>query len=177
MTATQMEAEASKTPDPVAAAPKGDGADDLLGREYLIFVTHDRKLAVPITDVREIRGWSPPTPLPHAPDFLVGVINLRGRVLPVIDLARRLGLGPTAHADRNVFIVIEVEDRALGLLVEAVADIHASAGEDHQPVPQSSQAAGETCILSLLIADEEMIQILDPAAIWTTAQAEQMVTA
>lgn len=150
---------------------------NLQGIEYLVFVTLGKKLAVPITDVREIRGWSPPTPLPHAPEFLVGVVNLRGTVLPVIDLARRLGLGPTPHAERNVFIVIEVDERAIGLLVEAVADIHTSAGEDHQPVPQGGQSQAESCINSLLLAEDEMIQILEPSAVWTAAHSEQVVAA
>jgi len=155
-TLTQRSADAATTQPPVAPPQSV---------EYLVFVTRDRKLAVPITDVREIRSWSEPTPLPHAPPHLLGVVNLRGTVLPVIDLALRLKIDRTPAGARNVFVVVEVDGRPIGLLVEAVADIHKSNGEDRQPVPATAEGSVTPCIESLLLANDAMIQILDLPAL------------
>ncbi|MEM7711252.1 MAG: chemotaxis protein CheW, partial [Pseudomonadota bacterium] len=100
--------------------PEGDVADRL---ELLTFRCGGRSYAVPIMNVREIRGWSPPTPLPHAPAYMLGMVNLRGSVLPVMDLARRLGSPATRDGPRNVIVVVALEGRVHGLMVEAVSDI------------------------------------------------------
>ena len=73
--------------------------------------------------VREIRGWTRATSLPHSPPYVRGVINLRGTVLPVVDLAQRLGLPAASSRDRNVIIVVDLDGRTVGLLVDAVSDI------------------------------------------------------
>ena len=73
--------------------------------------------------VREIRGWTPATALPHAPAYVRGVINLRGSVLPIVDLAERLGFPQTEATQRHVIIVVQVDAQIVGLLVDAVSDI------------------------------------------------------
>ena len=73
--------------------------------------------------VREIRGWSPATTLPQSPAYMRGVINLRGAVLPIMDLSSRLGLGSAEPTVRHVIIVVKVQERMMGLLVDAVSDI------------------------------------------------------
>ena len=133
--------------------------------EYLTFVTRDRRLAAPITEVREIRNWSNPTTLPHAPPYLLGVVNLRGTVLPVVDLALRLGIGPTPAGSRNVFVVVEVDDRPIGLLVEAVADIVSPGPDDHQPLPDGGMVDGSGLIDGLILVEDGMIQILQLSAL------------
>ncbi len=77
--------------------------------------------------VREIRGWTPATALPRAPGFVRGVINLRGVVLPIIDLADRLGFAPAEPTPRHVIIVAQTGRQIVGLLVDAVSDIIAMA--------------------------------------------------
>jgi purine-binding chemotaxis protein CheW len=87
--------------------------------------------------VREIRGWTRATPLPHAPDFVRGVINLRGTVLPVVDLSVRLGMAPVMGDARNVIIVVQMGAQTAGLLVDAVSDILNLPRTDLQPPPIS----------------------------------------
>ncbi|MFC6584187.1 chemotaxis protein CheW [Sulfitobacter aestuariivivens] len=111
--------------------------------ELLTFKLADQKYALEITSVREIRGSTHATPLPQSPACMKGVINLRGTVLPVIDLGERLGLPPSAHNDRSVIIVVALEDRLTGLLVDAVSDIVTLATDDLRPRPQCQKAANQ----------------------------------
>lgn len=87
--------------------------------------------------VREIRGWTPETRLPAAPPFVRGVINLRGTILPVIDLAVRLGMAPTDCAGRPAVIVVCAGSRLLGLLVDSVCDIVEASEDAVQPTPET----------------------------------------
>ena len=97
--------------------------DPSASNELIAFRLGGQEFCVDIMSVRDIRGWTQTTPLPHSPDYVKGVINLRGSVLPVIDLAARLGFAPTEPTARHVIIVTQVANHSVGLLVEAVSDI------------------------------------------------------
>lgn len=92
-------------------------------RELISFRVGDQEYCVNIMAVREIRGWSPATSLPQSPSYMRGVINLRGAVLPIMDLAARIGMPMVEPTVRSVFIVVQAGDRTVGLLVDAVSDI------------------------------------------------------
>jgi purine-binding chemotaxis protein CheW len=104
-------------------------------RELIAFRIGDQEFCVDIRYVREIRGWAPATPLPQSPAYVKGVINLRGTVLPIVDLGARLGFGPTNPSARHVIIVARIGSKTVGLLVEAVSDILTVAEESIQPTP------------------------------------------
>src|SRR5689334_21989594 len=104
-------------------------------RELISFRVGEQEFCVDIMSVREIRGWTPASPMPHSPPYVRGVINLRGAVLPVIDLAARLGLGVADATDRHVIIVARIGNRTVGLLVDAVSDILTVTDETIQPPP------------------------------------------
>ena len=87
--------------------------------ELIAFRIGDQEFCVNIMAVREIRGWSPVTPLPQSPDYVMGVINLRGVVLPIVNLAARLRMKPIEPDIRHVIIVAQVRSKVVGLLVEA----------------------------------------------------------
>jgi purine-binding chemotaxis protein CheW len=113
--------------------------------------------------VREIRGWTQATPLPHAPQYMKGVINLRGTVLPVMDLGSRLGLPAREQTERNVIIVVMFEDVMTGLLVDAVSDIAALTSDDLQPPPEVACSASTGVVSALTLIEERMIRVLDLA--------------
>jgi purine-binding chemotaxis protein CheW len=138
--------------------------------ELLSFQLADQEYSLDIMSVREIRGWTRTTPLPHAPSYMKGVINLRGTVLPVMDLAQRLGLAPRDHTDRNVIIVVNHEDVMTGLLVDAVSDIIALTSEDLQPPPDIQANAGPNVVSALTLIDDRMIRVLDLGSIVSQAQ-------
>ncbi|MBI1251531.1 MAG: chemotaxis protein CheW [Alphaproteobacteria bacterium] len=103
--------------------------------ELISFRIGAQEFCLDIMLVREIRGWSQGTPLPHSPPYVRGVINLRGAVLPIIDLAARLGLGQTEPTARSVIIVVHIGRRLVGLLVDAVSEILAADPASIQPTP------------------------------------------
>lgn len=141
---------------------KNPTQDDL---ELLAFRVGEQEYSVDIMKVREIRGWSPATSLPHAPDYVRGVINLRGAVLPIIDLSARLGMASIEATSRNVIIVMQLETQTLGILVDAVSDILTLKASDIQPPPELANAKGSTFISGLTIIEDRMIRVIDLAGI------------
>jgi purine-binding chemotaxis protein CheW len=129
--------------------------------EYLSFRIGENEYSVEIMSVREIRGWTRATSLPHAPPYVRGVINLRGTVLAVVDLALRLGLEAAAPEDRNVIIVVDVEDRSVGLRVDAVSDILSFSPDQLQPPPEMAGSDAGGFVKALTIIDDRMVRILD----------------
>jgi purine-binding chemotaxis protein CheW len=99
------------------------------GRAYPVadrlvtFQTEGRAFGIDVAAVREIRGWQQTTPLPNSADHVLGVINLRGTIVPVVDLRRRLGLGPSELTRASVVIVVDIDDKQVGILADAVSDI------------------------------------------------------
>lgn len=131
--------------------------------ELITFGISSQRFGIDIMTVREIRAWSPVTRLPRVPDYVAGVVNLRGAVLPVVDLAARLGWTPTNATPRNPIIVIEYEGQMRGLIVHDVADIVSiEAGTLQHP-----DAMGHENITNFLegIAPvgDEMVMVLDLA--------------
>ena len=99
--------------------------------------------------------------MPHAPRFVRGVINLRGAVLPVVDLAMRLGLEESDPEERNVIIVVDVGERVIGLRVDAVSDILSFSPEELQTPPDVVGATGPSFVKALTILDDRMVRVLD----------------
>ncbi|MEN8837081.1 MAG: chemotaxis protein CheW [Celeribacter marinus] len=133
--------------------------------ELLSFRVGGQDYSVDIMSVREIRGSAKATSLPHAPAFVKGVINLRGTVLPIIDLAARLGLENEGDNDRNVIIVVDLGGRTAGLMVDAVSDILAIPNEDLQAPPEVSIDDSRTFVSALTVVDNRMIRVLDLDAV------------
>lgn len=90
--------------------------------ELISFEIGGQEFCIDIRVVREIRGWTPATAMPQTPNYIRGVINLRGAVMPVLDLRNRLGLGSTEPSSRHVIVVVQFETRMVGLLVDAVQE-------------------------------------------------------
>jgi purine-binding chemotaxis protein CheW len=129
--------------------------------ELLTFRISEQEYSLDIMCVREIRGWTTTTPLPHAPSYMKGVINLRGTVLPVMDLSERLGLPRTEHSDRNVIIVVNHGEAMTGLLVDAVSDIVALSDDELQPPQDMSGSMPTGVIKALTLLGDRMIRVLD----------------
>lgn len=91
--------------------------------ELISFRIGEQEFCLDIMAVREVRGWAAATPLPHSPPYVRGVINLRGAVLPILDLKARLGLGETVPSARSVIIVVHIDQRLVGLLVDEVSEV------------------------------------------------------
>ena len=129
-------------------------------RELISFRIGAQEFCVDIMAVREIRGWSPATPLPHAPSYVGGVINLRGAVLPVIDLGSRLGLGEAEPTARHVIIVAHVAGRTVGMLVDAVSDILTVTDDVVQTTPDVACDTVRAFVKGILAIDGRMISMI-----------------
>ena len=122
--------------------PAGDGAAQVgrWGGQYLIVQLQAEPFGVDITAVREIIAYVVPTQIPMMPDFVVGVINLRGQVVPVIDIARRFGRPATAIHKRSCIIIVDLQEgesrQRLGVIVDAVNEVLEFPGEQIEPAPQ-----------------------------------------
>lgn len=129
-------------------------------RELIAFRVGAQEFCINIMSVREIRGWTAATSLPHSPDYLRGVINLRGAVLPIVDLAVRLGLARNEPTERNVIIVVQIEHQQIGLLVDAVSDILTFSDDNIQPTPDVASELVKTFVRGLLPVEGRMISLL-----------------
>ncbi|MEM7731712.1 MAG: chemotaxis protein CheW [Pseudomonadota bacterium] len=114
-----------------------------------------------LASVREIRGWTSTTALPHAQPFVKGVINLRGSVVPVIDLSQRLGFGMADPGARHVIIIAVISNQTVGLLAEVVSDILTVSEADLQPIPEIVDETVRQFISGVLIQDDKMIRRLE----------------
>jgi purine-binding chemotaxis protein CheW len=134
------------------------------GAELLSVRIGDQDFALDIMAVREIRGWIASTPLPHAPGFIKGMINLRGVILAIVDLAERLGL-PTHEPDSSsVVVVVEASGRIIGLVVDAVSDI-ITVTDDMVQSPPDVGSGTATLIPGVLTLDGRIVSIIAIPAI------------
>ena len=129
-------------------------------QELIAFRIGEQEFCVDIMSVREIRGWTPATPLPHAQKYMRGVINLRGTVLPIIDLSARLGFGFTEPEARHVIIVVRTGNQEAGLLVDAVCDILSVTDEMLQPTPNVASDTVRSFIRGILAVEGRMIGLI-----------------
>lgn len=141
-------------------------------RELIAFRIGDQEFCVNIMSVREIRGWTPATALPHSPGYMMGVINLRGAVLPILDLSARLGMKPAEPTARHVIIVAQVRTKVVGLLVDAVSDILTVTDENIQPTPEVSSELERQFARGILAIDKRMICLIELEALFNETESE-----
>jgi purine-binding chemotaxis protein CheW len=133
------------------------------GSELIAFNIGSQEFCLGTTSVREIRGWTPATALPHAPVFVLGVVNLRGVVLPIIDLAVRLGFPPTQPTARHVIIVAEAGSQVAGLLVDGVSDIFTAEEAQIQPTPEVAAETAKLYLRGVIAMEGRLIGVVDVA--------------
>lgn len=133
--------------------------------QYLTFILDGEEYGVPILKVNGIQGWEKTTPIPNSPEFVKGIINLRGEIVPIIDLRRRFGLDEKEYNQHTVVIVVRVEyetkNRTVGLVVDAVADVYNIEPGDIHSTPEFGDKINNNFILGLGMIDEKMVILLD----------------
>ena len=129
--------------------------------ELIAFNIGSQEFCVDTTSVREIRGWTQTTALPHAPVFVLGVVNLRGVVLPIVDLAMQLGFPPTEPTARHAIIVVEYGNQVAGLLVDGVSDIFTVGEEQIQPTPDIAAQTAKLFLRGVIALEGRLIGVID----------------
>ncbi|MGV1790470.1 chemotaxis protein CheW [Rhizobium lusitanum] len=141
-------------------------------RELIAFRIGDQEFCVNIMSVREIRGWTQATAMPHAPAYVLGVINLRGAVLPIVDLSARLGMKRSEPTQRHVIIVAQVKRKTVGLLVDAVSDILTITDDSIQPTPEVSSDHERQFARGIVAIDRRMICLIELEAMFPESESE-----
>jgi purine-binding chemotaxis protein CheW len=135
--------------------------------QYLTFQLAGQNYGIEILRVQEIKGWEKPTRLPHSPAHVQGVINLRGAVVPILDLRRRFGLGEIDYGRTTVVIVVTVEgargEQTAGIVVDAVCEVCNIGAEELRPAPAVGAGIDSDCVRGLAMVAERMLILLDVA--------------
>jgi purine-binding chemotaxis protein CheW len=130
-------------------------------QEFLTFVLGGEEYAIDILRVQEIRGYEAVTPIAHAPEFIKGVINLRGAIVPIIDLRIKFGLGKAEYTAFTVVVVLNIGNRVVGVVVDAVSDVITVRDGQMHPPPELSRAVDLRYITALAMLDERMLIVVD----------------
>ena len=154
---------AADSPSPSAADWRGGDparATDV-ATEFISFAIGNEQYGVDIMAVREIKGWSAVTELPSQPEHMRGVLNLRGTMVPIVDLRCRFGQGRTETTPMHVVIVVQVGIKTVGLLADRVLDIVAVEASQIQPVPQVSRSSRIEYLAGLVTIEATMIAVIN----------------
>jgi purine-binding chemotaxis protein CheW len=130
-------------------------------QEYLIFLLGHEEYAIDILKVQEIRGYERPTAIANAPPFIKGVINLRGTIVPIIDLRVKFQVGEVAYTPATVVIILNIGQRIVGVVVDGVSDVITVASAQIRPAPEFSAAVDTRYIVGLSTFDERMLIVID----------------
>jgi purine-binding chemotaxis protein CheW len=144
---------ASDSPPPADAA----GSDV---SEFISFAIGDDQYGVNIMAVREIKEWSNVTPLPKQPDYMRGVLNLRGVIVPILDLRCRFGQGLTAATPMHIVLIVQIAGRPIGLLADRVLDIVSFEKSQIQPVPKVVESGRINFLSGLAVTGGEMLALI-----------------
>ncbi len=136
---------------------KKDGA---ASREMITFLVGAQEFCIDVMSVREIRVWTPATPIAHAPSYVAGVINLRGTVLPIIDFAARLGFPPAEPTTRHAILVAQIGQQTVGLLVEGVSEILTITQDLIQPTPDVASEIAREFVSGIVATQNRMISLV-----------------
>lgn len=130
-------------------------------REYLTFRLGEEEYGIDILKVQEIRGYEQPTRIANAPHFIKGVVNLRGVIVPIIDMRLRFGLGDAQYNDFTVTIILNIGGRVVGVVVDSVSDVMELAPEVIRDAPEMSSIVESSHILGLGAVGDRLLILVD----------------
>ena len=128
--------------------------------EFLAFKLGDEEYGIDIQTVQELRGYEAVTGLANVPDFIKGVVNLRGIIVPIMDLRARFGMESTKPTRMSVVIIINTGARTTGLLVDAVSDIISVSPDAVRPIPDMGGGGRETLLAGLVAMADRMVSLV-----------------
>ncbi len=130
-------------------------------REFLAFKLGDEEYGIDILRVQEIRSYEQPTRIASAPHFIKGVVNLRGVIVPIVDMRLKLDLASASYDDFTVVIVLNIANRVVGMVVDAVSDVITLTPEQLRPVPEFNSGIAGDHLLAVGSIDERMLILID----------------
>ena len=139
-------------------------------REYLTFTLGDEEYGIDILNVQEIRGYDAVTKIANAPDFIKGVINMRGVIVPIIDMRLKFQLGTVEYNQFTVVIILHISGRVIGMVVDGVSDVVALRPEQIRPAPEFGAVLDTAYIDGLATLDERMVIVVDIEKLMTSGE-------
>ncbi|VUZ24302.1 Chemotaxis protein CheW [uncultured Comamonas sp.] len=130
-------------------------------REYLTFRLGEEEYGIDILKVQEIRGYEQPTRIANAPEFIRGVVNLRGTIVPIVDMRLKFNCSKVEYNSFTVVIILNLRNRVVGIVVDSVSDVMELASDAIRPAPDIESAIDSSCILGLGSVGERMLILLD----------------
>ncbi len=156
----------------VTNAAAAGSEDDQFASEFLTFTLGTEEYAIDILKVQEIRGYEQPTLIANAPPFIKGVINLRGIIVPIVDLRIKFKLGKIEYTPFTVVIILTVANRVIGVVVDSVSDVISLTSSQIRPAPDFSATFDTRYILGLASVDQRMMIVTDIERLMTSADME-----
>lgn len=156
-------------------AAKDDDSLKNIPRQFLTFTVGKEEYGVDIMIVREIKGWTETTRLPNSQDYMRGVMNLRGLIIPIFDLRTRFNLGITEATAKHVVIILAVKNRNIGILVDTVSDILNVSAEQIKPAPENDTQISADYINGLISLDDRMVVLLDVEHLFDAHHIEKVI--
>ena len=138
----------------------GVPADGAPTEQFITFKIGEREFGVDIMAVREIRGWSPATKIPNSPKAVLGVVNLRGAIIPILDLRACFGEDLTRASKAHVVIIVVIGSRVAGILVDAVSDILSVRTTDIQPIPEVDRQERNNMVSEVIVIEKRLVGVL-----------------
>ena len=152
-----------------ATIDKTNHAGDV--QQFLTFALGQEEYGVEILKIQEIKGFSTITPLPNAPTFIKGVLNLRGTIVPIVDLRKKFSLPEVGYTKFTVIVVVQIQGKIMGFIVDAVSDVLNVAGADIQPTPDLYGQVDTSFINGLAKTGEKLVILLDIEKVLTASEA------
>jgi len=143
------------------------------GDQYLTFALGEEQYGVEILRVQEIKGYTGVTRIPNTPNYVKGVLNLRGTIVPIVDLRMKFGMEQQEYDKKTVIIVVEVKGRIMGIIVDAVSDVMNIAAKDIQPAPEFGSMVDVGFINGIGSYGEKLVAFLDIDRVLSVSGTEE----
>ncbi|MBW6496635.1 MAG: chemotaxis protein CheW, partial [Burkholderiaceae bacterium] len=131
------------------------------GKEFLAFTLGKEEYGIDILRVQEIRGYEPVTRIANAPDFIKGVVNLRGTIIPIVDMRIKLNLGEPSYDEFTVVIILNIGGRIVGMVVDSVSDVTTLSADQVRPAPEMGSSFDTDYLIGLGALNERMLILVD----------------
>lgn len=154
--------------------PSSSSESNVAGSEFLTFTLGAEEYGLDILKVQEIRGYDAVTAIANTPDFIKGVINLRGTIVPIVDLRIKFHLGTVEYNQMTVVIILNLGHRVVGIVVDSVSDVLALTPEQIRPAPELSAGLDTRYLTGLGTVDERMLILVDIEKLMSSTEMELM---
>jgi len=148
----------------------GSAERDMSGREFLSFTLGSEEYGIDILKVQEIRGYETCTRIANAPEFVKGVVNLRGVIVPIVDMRIKFNLGSPTYDQFTVVIILNINGRIVGMVVDSVSDVIALTADQIKPAPEMGTALNTDYLIGLGTIDERMLILVDIDKLMSSAE-------